>query len=47
LFDDTTGLLDWIAVDRAIVKFTDMDDVQAKKEKLAEVITKWIQVTSS
>jgi hypothetical protein len=47
LFDDTTGLLDWVAIDRAIVKFTDMNDVQAKKEKLAEVITKWIEVTSS
>jgi hypothetical protein len=46
LFDDTTGLLNWVAGDRAIVKFTDMNDVKAKKEKLAEVITKWIEVTS-
>ncbi len=47
LFDDTTGLLDWIAVDRANVKFTDMNDVKAKKEKLVEAVTKWIEVTSS
>lgn len=44
LFDDTTGLLDWVTGDRATVKFTDMNDVNAKKEKLIEVITKWIEV---
>jgi hypothetical protein len=47
LFDDTTGLLDWLAGDRAIVKFTDINDVNAKKEKLEVVIRKWIEVTSS
>jgi hypothetical protein len=47
LFEDATGLLDWVAGDRAIIKFTDMDDVKAKKEKLAVVITKWIEVTGS
>jgi hypothetical protein len=47
IFDDTTGLLNWVAGDRAIVKFTDMNDVKAKKEKLVVVITKWIEVTSS
>jgi hypothetical protein len=46
LFDDTTGLLDWITGDRAIVKFADMNDVNAKKEKLAELINKWIEVTT-
>ncbi|MDQ0898747.1 MULTISPECIES: DUF1801 domain-containing protein [unclassified Paenibacillus] len=47
LFDDTTGLLDWVADDRAIVKLTDMSDVEDKKEKLAEVVARWIEVTSS
>jgi hypothetical protein len=42
LFDDTTGLLDWADRDRAIVKLTDMNDVEAKKDKLVEVIIKWI-----
>jgi hypothetical protein len=46
LFDDTTELLDWITGDRAIVKFADMNDVKAKKVKLAEVINKWIEVTT-
>ncbi|MEK5391377.1 DUF1801 domain-containing protein [Margalitia sp. FSL K6-0131] len=47
LFVDTTGLLEWVAVDRAIVKFTDIDDVKAKEKKLTEVITKWIEITIS
>jgi len=47
LFEDSTGLLDWVANDRAIIKITDLDDVNAKKEKLAIVITKWIEVTSN
>ncbi|MEH7355188.1 DUF1801 domain-containing protein [Neobacillus drentensis] len=47
LFNDTTGLLDWVSDDRAIVKFSDMDDVKAKEKNLKEVITKWIEVTSS
>jgi hypothetical protein len=45
LFEDTTGLLDWVAGDRAIVNFT-MNDVKTKEEKLVEVITKWIEATS-
>ncbi|MFD1396999.1 DUF1801 domain-containing protein [Kroppenstedtia eburnea] len=47
LFTHTTKLLDWVADDRAIIKFTDMNDVIAKKEKLTEVITKWIEATNS
>jgi hypothetical protein len=47
LFDDTTGLLDWVTGDRAIVKLTDMSDVEDKRERLAEVVARWIEVTSS
>lgn len=47
LIDDTTGLLEWVTDDRAIIKFADMSDVEAKKEKLAQVITKWLEATSS
>lgn len=46
IFNDSTGLLDWLAGDRAVIKFTDMNDVAAKKEKLAAVINKWIEVTT-
>ncbi|MDQ0193800.1 DUF1801 domain-containing protein [Paenibacillus wynnii] len=47
LFEDNTGLLEWVAADRAIIKFTDRSDVEANREKLAAVVTKWIEVTSS
>ena len=46
-FEDTTGLLDWVTTDRAMIKITDMSDVESKKEKLAEVVAKWIEVTCS
>ncbi|MDF2719304.1 MAG: hypothetical protein K0R28_6229 [Paenibacillus sp.] len=47
LFEDTTGLLEWVSGDRAIVKFTDMNDVRAKKDKLEATIIKWMDATSS
>ncbi|GGD84729.1 DUF1801 domain-containing protein [Paenibacillus nasutitermitis] len=47
LFDDATGLLEWLDRDRAFIPFTDMQDVRAKKEKLEQVLAKWIEVTAS
>jgi uncharacterized protein YdeI (YjbR/CyaY-like superfamily) len=46
LFEDTTGLLNWAAKDRATAKFYDLTDVKSKEEKLLEVIRKWIAATS-
>ncbi|ASS76019.1 hypothetical protein CIG75_14300 [Tumebacillus algifaecis] len=46
LFQDSTGLLEWVADDRAIIKFTDRNDVEAKKDRLAEVVVRWLEVTS-
>ncbi|MFC3255781.1 DUF1801 domain-containing protein [Paenibacillus sepulcri] len=40
MFEDATGLLDWAVSDRALVRFTDMNDVEAKKEKLVELVMK-------
>lgn len=45
LFEDPTGLLDWAANDRAIVKFTNENDVEEKTEQLKAVIRKWIEIT--
>ena len=45
LFEDSTGLLEWVAGDRGIVKLKDMEDVHAKRDKLTQLITKWIEVT--
>lgn len=47
LFEDTTELLHWVTGDRAISKLTNMSDVKSKKKKLAEVVAKWIEVTSN
>ena len=44
LIVDPSGILEWKAADRAIMKFTDKNDVKAKEEKLREVITKWLKV---
>ncbi|GIQ63152.1 hypothetical protein PACILC2_17200 [Paenibacillus cisolokensis] len=46
LFEDATGLLDWVANDRATVVFQDMNDVEQKREKLKKAVVKWLEVTS-
>ncbi|WP_144460079.1 DUF1801 domain-containing protein [Siminovitchia fortis] len=45
LFVDNSEILEWVTDDRAIVKFTNMDDVRAKENDLREVIDKWIHAT--
>ena len=47
VFEDSNGLLEWLAADRAIVKLCNMDEVLAKKVALAEVVTAWMQATVS
>jgi len=47
LLEDHTGLLQWKGPDRAIARFTDMEDVMAKKRQLTEVIIKWLDAASS
>ncbi|MGV3710527.1 MAG: DUF1801 domain-containing protein [Gemmatimonas sp.] len=39
---DRTGLLKWLADDRAIVLFADADDVQGKRTAFAGLIREWI-----
>lgn len=43
IMDDSTGLLEWVANDRAIIKFANMNDVVRNKENLIIVINKWIE----
>jgi hypothetical protein len=38
---DPTALLEWLADDRATVKFRDMDDIDAKRSAFAELIREW------
>ncbi|MGE8207329.1 DUF1801 domain-containing protein [Heyndrickxia sp. NPDC080065] len=44
LIVDTSGILEWKSADRAIMKFTDKNDVKSKEEKLREIISKWLEV---
>lgn len=43
-FEDVKGLMDWVTNDRAIIKFTDIKDVEAKRELLKEVVRRWVDV---
>lgn len=45
LIEDTTGLLQWMANDRATVTFSDMDDVIAKQDRLTKLIHAWLKAT--
>lgn len=42
--DDPTGLLEWLAPDRASVKFTSVADVKTKKAALVALLRQWIAV---
>lgn len=42
LFKDTTGLLEWLAPDRAVIKFQSIEDVADKKASLKKVVKLWL-----
>ncbi|PLR75814.1 hypothetical protein CU633_19035 [Bacillus sp. V3-13] len=44
-FDDVQGFMEWVAADRATIKFTDIKDVESKSELLKEVVRRWVDVT--
>ncbi|MFM1651031.1 DUF1801 domain-containing protein [Brevibacillus sp. B_LB10_24] len=44
-FEDVQGLMEWVANDRATIKFTDRKDVEVKRELLKEVVRRWVDVT--
>jgi uncharacterized protein YdhG (YjbR/CyaY superfamily) len=45
-FEDGTGLLKWVAPDRAIAAFRTMDDVSANREALADLVRRWVAATA-
>ncbi|MDQ0112386.1 DUF1801 domain-containing protein [Paenibacillus harenae] len=45
LIEDPTGLLEWVATDRAIIKLMNLNDVELKKNDLVKVVAKWVEVT--
>ncbi|CAI6087035.1 DUF1801 domain-containing protein [Cohnella sp. JJ-181] len=44
-FEDMQGLMEWAASDRAIIKFTDIKDVELKREPLKEAVKRWVDLT--
>jgi hypothetical protein len=45
-FEDSTGLMQWAAADRAIVTFGDEDGVAAHRTALIELVNRWMDVTA-
>jgi hypothetical protein len=41
--DDPEGLLTWLAKDRAMITFLDVDDVRNRKTALEHVVRQWIR----
>lgn len=46
LFKDSTGLLEWLSNERAVVKLYSLDEVTEKKAKLTKVVKQWIKETT-
>jgi hypothetical protein len=45
-FEDGSGLLEWVARDRALVTFRDLGDVEAKRAALKDLVRRWMIATS-
>jgi len=41
--NDTSGLLKWVAKDRCVVTFLNMQDIESKKASFVEVLRQWIK----
>jgi hypothetical protein len=41
--DDNTGLLEWVAKERALAKFRSLEDFNAKKAAFQEVVSQWVK----
>jgi hypothetical protein len=39
---DPAGLLEWLAADRATIKFAEIGDIEARRNDLSSVIRSWI-----
>lgn len=44
LISDNSGLLKWATTDRALIRFTSMDEILEKQTQFAEIIQKWLEV---
>lgn len=46
LFEDATGMLEWLAHDRAVVKIQTVEEVAGKKAALKKVVKQWLAATT-
>jgi Domain of unknown function (DU1801) len=42
-FEDDTGLLRWVADDRAVVALQDVKDTEAKQRALVDIVNRWVE----
>ena len=42
-FEDDTGLLRWVADDRAVVALQDLKDAEAKQRALVDIVNRWVE----
>jgi hypothetical protein len=42
-FEDDTGLLRWVADDRAVVALQDVKDAEAKQRALVDIVNRWVE----
>jgi hypothetical protein len=45
-FADDSGLLEWVAKDRAVVTFTSAEQIAATEADLSSLVARWLQATS-
>jgi hypothetical protein len=41
-FEDPSGLLEWVAADRAVITLRDLDDVDARLSAVVDVVRRWV-----
>ena len=45
-FGDDTGLMDWAAPDRAIIRIADSADARAKQAQIVALVNRWLNATA-
>jgi hypothetical protein len=41
-FDDPTGSVEWVTSDRGVVTFRDLDDVEARRDAVVDLVNRWV-----
>ncbi len=46
IFEDSTGLLEWVSADRALLTFRDKANIEDKQADLTNIVSRWIHATT-